>query len=180
MRCQKTTPAEKTHLSFQQSRKGEIELTVRQADIKDFERIQSFSKQAAGLHIQNRPDIFKASPEISKSEFKRLLKDKNIFILVAEQNGEIVGYCKLRMLTCSVSNETLTARAVGLIDEFFVDEKHRRQGIGTEFFGGVKAFAMSKGAQSIELYVWSFNEPARKLYESLGMKTQRTLMELKL
>ena len=43
-----------------------------------------------------------------------------------------------------------------------------------------KAFAMSKGAQSIELYVWSFNEPARKLYESLGMKPQRTLMELKL
>ena len=57
---------------------------------------------------------------------------------------------------------------------------NRRQGIGTEFFGGVKAFAMSKGAQSIELYVWSFNEPARKLYESLGMKPQRTLMELKL
>lgn len=153
-------------------------MTVRQADIKDFERIQSFSKQAAGLHIQNRPDIFKAAPEISKSEFKRLLKDKNIFILVAEQNGEIVGCCKLRFI--SSGGDVLTPRTVAFIDEFFVDEKHRRQGIGTEFFGGVKAFAMSKGAQSIELYVWSFNEPARKLYESLGMKPQRTLMELKL
>ena len=49
-----------------------------------------------------------------------------------------------------------------------------------KFLSEFKAFAMSKGAQSIELYVWSFNEPARKLYESLGMKPQRTLMELKL
>ncbi len=154
-------------------------MTVRQAEMNDYEIIEDFSKQAANLHIQNRPDIFKAAPEMSKSEFKKILKDKNIFFLVAEQNGEIVGYCKLRMLTCSASNETLTARTVGAINQFFVDEKHRRQGIGTEFFGEVKAFAMSKGAQSIELYVWSFNEPARKLYASLGMTPQRTLMELK-
>lgn len=131
-------------------------MTVRHAEMNDYEIVEDFSKQAAGLHIQNRPDIFKAAPEISKSEFKKLLKDKNVFILVAELNGKIVGYCKLRMLTFSASNETLTARTVGLIDEFFVDEKHRRQGIGTEFFGEVKAFAMSKGAQSIELFVWSF------------------------
>ena len=65
-------------------------MIVRHAEMNDYEIVEDFSKQAAGLHIQNRPDIFKAAPEISKSEFKKLLKDKNVFILVAELNGEIV------------------------------------------------------------------------------------------
>ncbi|MGN0542598.1 MAG: GNAT family N-acetyltransferase [Acutalibacteraceae bacterium] len=153
-------------------------MTVRQAEMNDFEIIEDYSKQAADLHIQNRPDIFRSAPILSKADFKKLLKDKNIFIFVAETDGKPVGCCKLRLV--SSGGDALTPRTVAFIDEFFVDEKHRRQGVGTTLFNEVKAFALSKGARSVELYVWSFNEPAQKLYESLGMKPQRTVMELKL
>jgi len=50
------------------------------------------------------------------------------------------------------------------IDEFCVDESHRRMGAATEMISFIKAYAKAKGFRRIELNVWEFNQGALAFY----------------
>ena len=66
------------------------------------------------------------------------------------------------------------------IDEFCVDEGHRRQGIATALVDFVKAYAREKGFSRIELNMWEFNRGALAFYEAAGFTTYRRYLEMML
>ncbi len=66
------------------------------------------------------------------------------------------------------------------IDEFCVDEAHRRSGIGTELMTFIRSYAKEKGFAKVELNMGEFNEDALRFYESVGFSTYRRYMELPL
>ena len=43
----------------------------------------------------------------------------------------------------------------------------------------IKTIAKEKGCDRIELTCWSFNKNAIKFYEKMGMKVQKSTMEMK-
>ena len=65
-------------------------------------------------------------------------------------------------------------------DDIFVLEDFRHQGIGTKLYKQVESIANNIGAKRIDLTVWQFNKTAMKFYESLGMETQRIILETRL
>lgn len=154
-------------------------MTIRQATINDCEALTPLFVQLANLHITGRPDIFKAAPKLAKKDFKKFIKSDNRYFTVAEINGEIIGISNWQLKKCC-DNETLSDRTFAVIDEIIISESHRRKGYGKLLFEETVKLASEKGADSIELYVWNFNEDAKKFYEALGMKPQRTLLELKI
>ena len=66
------------------------------------------------------------------------------------------------------------------IDDIFVLEEFRHQGIATKLYKQVESIAKDIGAKRIDLTVWQFNTTALKFYESLGMETQRKILETRL
>ena len=64
------------------------------------------------------------------------------------------------------------------MDDLCVDEIARGEGIGRSLFNYVKEFARKNGCHNITLHVWECNSGAKAFYESLGLKTQYTSMEL--
>ena len=63
------------------------------------------------------------------------------------------------------------------IEEFGVDEMHRRKGIATAMMDFIKKDAKNRGFKRIELDMWEFNDDALAFYESAGFKTYRRYME---
>ena len=53
-------------------------------------------------------------------------------------------------------------------------------GIGTALLYASEAEAKRRGAESLELMVWSFNKSAMRFYESAGMTVRSLVMEKKL
>ena len=64
------------------------------------------------------------------------------------------------------------------IDEFCVDEKHRREGIATAMVEFIKSFAIDQGYHRLELNMWEFNQDALAFYEAAGFETYRRYMEM--
>ncbi len=151
---------------------------IRRATIKDYEKIAEFSKQVVLYHSDNRPDIIKSAPDLSKREFKETIKDKNWIALIAENGGQAVGYCKA--LVRDIGDDVWAEMKMIFIYEMYVDPSYRRKGIANGLLDEIKKIANEIGATQVELDVWSFNESAISLYEKFGFTPQRLKMELKL
>ena len=70
-------------------------------------------------------------------------------------------------------------RYYAYIDEICIKETFRRQGLGKILFEYIYNLIKNKGAESLELGVWSFNKVALKFYKAMGMVEKNIRMEKK-
>lgn len=153
-------------------------MNIRKATLDDYGAVSNFEKKVSLYHVENRPDILKDAPDLSKKEFRRMLKSKNWIILVAEDNGKTMGYCKT--LIKDVGNKYWTSMKLLSVYNLYVDSEFRHNGVATELLNEIKTIGKQIGAAQIDLEVWSFNQSAINLYKKTGFTPQRTKMELKL
>ncbi len=92
-----------------------------------------------------------------KEEFAGIPKTR--FFSVAEVGNAIVGYCGVFVPAPGIEADILT---VAVLPDY------RRQGIAKEFMRQIEAYAIEREASAMMLEVEISNEPAIKLYESLG------------
>ncbi|MBO4384159.1 MAG: GNAT family N-acetyltransferase [Clostridia bacterium] len=155
-------------------------MKIRFAEYEDLEMVNDLRRQVNDLHVYGRPETFKPgfSDEL-RDRIYDLFNDPDIRIVVCESDGIICGFAVLNHI---VRPETpyMFVRDLLDIDEFCVDEGHRRSGVGTEMIRFIAEFAKSEGFDSVELNMWEFNKGALDFYESVGFKTYRRYMELKL
>lgn len=145
----------------------------------DFFAVNRIVRQVHNLHVENRPDVYRDTDPFPKEEFDRLLTEENVFALVAEEAGQIAGFCAMT-IKAPPDNPLLQPRIVALIDDICVDETYRKKGVGRLLFDAASQAARQRGAVSLELGVWAFNETARHFYEDMGMTERSRVMELKL
>lgn len=136
-------------------------------------------RQVHNLHVENRSDVYRDTDPFSKAEFDRLLEGENVFALVAEDAGQLVGFCAMA-IKAPPDNPLLQPRIVALIEDICVDEAYRKKGVGRLLFDAASQAARQRGAVSLELSAWAFNETARRFYEDMGMTERSRVMELKL
>lgn len=162
-------------------RKGRKEKTmVRLATIEDFERVNELRKQVNELHVNGRPDHFRAgwNKEL-QYHAKDMIKAENKDILVAEREGIICGLACVDYIDLPESPYRF-ARHFYHVSEFCVDKAFQRQGVATELVEFMKDHAKKKGFSQIELDVWEFNPEAREFYEAVRFQCIRRYMEMKL
>jgi RimJ/RimL family protein N-acetyltransferase len=108
-----------------------------------------------------------AGPSIAdERRYVRLVRrDPNAAVLVAEEDGEIVG-------RLSISRDPHPASAhvadLGLV----VAASHRRRGIGATLLGAAEDWARGAGIDKLELHVFPHNGPAIALYEKQGYERE--------
>ena len=153
---------------------------IRKATISDIPGIIKLLYQADKVHNNIRPDLFKSNtPKYSAEELEVILSDHTKPIFVYEYEGEVAGhaFCVLK----EVKNDRLLQDIKTLyIDDICVDEKLRGRHIGKALYDYVLDFAKSLGCNNLTLNVWEGNDSAKAFYISMGMKVQKSGMEVML
>lgn len=146
---------------------------IRDLTISDFEIIESIIAKLHKLHVENRPDFYIENEHpINKKEYKAMLNNQNKINIAYIIDDEIVGVC-LATIKDRIEKSIY-------IDDIFVLEEFRHQGVATKLYKQIESIAKDIGAKRIDLTVWQFNKTAMNFYKSLGMKTQRIVLETRL
>ena len=138
---------------------------IRRAEIKDIPGIISLLHQVNMVHHVLRPDLFKPyTTKYNEQELEALIGDDNKPIFVFD-NGEVLGHA-----FCMITE------VKG--DKLLQDIKTLYIHIGKALYEYVRDYAQSIGCNNITLNVWDGNDAALSFYRNMGMKVQKTTMEV--
>lgn len=124
-------------------------MIIRQAEIHDADFMSMIDLECFALPWS--ADAFR----------KEIGKNRIAFYAVAEENKQVIGY----MGFWRIEDEAHITN-VAVLPEY------RRRKVGTGLIGAVLDFARSEGIKAYTLEVRAGNEPAKKLYQSFGFKSE--------
>lgn len=149
-------------------------MEIRRMTLADYPAAAQMMQQLHALHVAARPDLYvPMEPVYSREEVEKRIGSADWICLLAADGETPAGLCfaQMRKRTCMVN------RLTAYIDDLFVLPSYRRQGVATALFCAAEESAREKGAERMDLMVWSFNQAAIAFYESLGMTPQRLIFE---
>ena len=151
---------------------------VRRANINDIGRIIELLHQVDMVHHVIRPDLFKPNTtKYNEQELETLLKYDNKPVFVFDNGNDVLGHA-FCLITEVRDDKLLQDIKTLYIDDICVDEKARGKHVGTALYEHVRDYAKSIGCNNITLNVWEGNDPALSFYRNMGMKVQKTTMEI--
>ena len=116
-----------------------------------------------------RPDMEQAYGGFLVSQLER----PEMIVMVAEREGEVVGYAYAGM----EGNDYMALRGpAGALYDLVVDPDHRRQGVGTRLLEASFAALLKLGAPRVVLFTAEKNHGAQQMFEKAGFR--RTMIEM--
>lgn len=115
--------------------------------------------EAADVEAASRIEREAFSMPWSAKDFLEMVEADYAYYYVAESEGEIAGCCGIRNMA-----------GEGEITNVVVDARHRKKGIGKKMMEYMLERAAENGMGDCTLEVRVSNQPAIRLYESLGFK----------
>jgi len=103
----------------------------------------------------------------------RQLKDDDVVIFVAEQDGEVIGYVYAGLEPISWKE---LRDACGFVHDVVVDERGRRHGVATLLIEKAVEWLHERGAPRVILWTAEKNAGAQRLFVKLGFR--RTMIEM--
>lgn len=153
-------------------------MDIRFAREDELIRINEMRKQVNDVHVEGKPEVFKPGfSEELQNFIYYIWQDPEQDIVVADKDGELCGFAIVHHIY-KPENPFMYVRDFLDIDEFCVDERHRREGVAMALIDFIKKYAKEKGYHRIELNMWEFNEGALAFYEAAGFETYRRYMEM--
>ena len=152
---------------------------IRKAEKRDIPGIIGLLHHVNMVHHVLRPDLFKPhTTKYNEQELEALMGDESKPIFVFE-DGAILGHA-FCMITEVKDNILLQDIKTLYIDDICVDENARGKHVGKALYEFVHNYAQSIGCNNITLNVWEGNDAALSFYRNMGMKVQKTTMEIRL
>ena len=152
---------------------------VRRANKNDIKSIIELLHQVNMVHHVLRPDLFKPyTTKYDEQELEVLLSDDSKPVFVFD-DGTVLGHA-FCIITEVKDDKLLQDIKTLYIDDICVDEKARGKHVGKALYEFVHDYAQSIGCNNIALNVWDGNDPALNFYRNMGMKVQKTTMEIHL
>lgn len=108
-----------------------------------------------------------------KEEVESWLFNKEMKVLVAEDDGELVGYAQVSAEDAPTYAAVLK---IGVVYDMYVREPYRRSGIANRMFTEAMAWFEKKKIKNIELSVDARNTAGVKYWESLGFSVYKFRM----
>jgi ribosomal protein S18 acetylase RimI-like enzyme len=101
----------------------------------------------------------------AKTFIQDRLRNGDSVIFLAQRDGQSVGFTQLYPSFSSVS-----MRPIWILNDLFVDEAYRQQGVARSLMNTAKTFAQETRAIRLTLATQITNQAAQMLYESLGYR----------
>lgn len=157
-----------------------MSVTIRLATKEDYAALLPIGLETQEKHADAHPEIFQSGVAgLPEDYYLEHIDSETQAIYVAEIAGNIVGYVLIEVKDNSYLDILLPRRLVYITD-IAVLKTHQRQGIGHLLFQQSIEWAKDKGAASLDLTVWEFNQDAIAFYERHGMQTLTRQMTLPL
>lgn len=153
-------------------------MNIRRAKDSDLKEINELLAQVDLVHHLIRPDLFNIGNKYTDEQVLEIIKNDETPVFVAvDENDKAMGYA-FCMFKQHLTEEFLTDIKTLYIDDLCVYEHLRGQHVGRALYDYVCNFAKENGCYNITLNVWEGNDSAKRFYESVGMKPQKTGMEM--
>ena len=153
------------------------ELVIRPLTLEDYLIYDHWEQQLHRLHVQARPDLFQdLDHPVPREQFRKELEDSHEIRLMAEWIGQPAGLCSFSLREAPASPLLRDQKSAYVVD-LFVDPAFRHKGIAKALLAEGIRLSREFGAQFLSLTVWPFNESAMGLYQALGFRVQRCLLE---
>jgi ribosomal protein S18 acetylase RimI-like enzyme len=160
-----------------------MEISVRKATADDYNTLCELFDEIDALHRDNLPRIFQkpSGPVREQDYYLELIADEKVGLLVAEVGEKLVGFVHA-IVKDTPAIPVFVPRRYAIVDGIVVKSGFQNQGIGSILMDKVQDWAIAKGATSIELNVYEFNETAIFFYERLGYRplSRKMSKELKM
>lgn len=129
-------------------------IQIRKARVSDFEQIYDLIKEFA---------IFIKTPEKLSITLPQMIKEKDFFrCLIALDNDIVVGFASYFFAYYSWSGKAM------YLDDLYVLEKYRGQGIGNQLLDQVIATARKENCKKLRWQVSNWNTKAIEFYKKRG------------
>jgi ribosomal protein S18 acetylase RimI-like enzyme len=158
-----------------------MDLEIREAKAADYGEMCTLFDEGDAFHRQSLPHIFQepTGPVRDRGYVLGLISDEAVGLFVAGAENQLVG------LVCVIIRESppvpiFVPRRYAVIDSLVVKARFRRAGIGRALVETAQEWAVTSGADSIELNVWEFNRGAVEFYQQLGFATASRKMARRL
>ncbi len=154
-----------------------LAITVRRASPADVATLGRLGALLVKTHHDFDPLRFiPATPQTERGYGSFLgtqLDDEDIVVLVAERDGEVIGYTYAGM----EGFDYMSLRGpAGVLYDIVVDPRHRGQGVGRQLLDATLRALETKGAPRVVLSTAEQNEPAQRLFAGVGFR--RTMIEM--
>lgn len=154
-----------------------MSITVRRATPTDLPILGRLGALLVRTHHDFDPKRFiEASPQTETGYASFLgsqLDARDVVVLVAEENGEVVGYTYAGV----EGRDYMSLRGpAGVVYDIVVDPNHRRSGVGRALLQATLDFLKSHGAPRVVLSTATRNDAAQRLFERAGFR--RTMVEM--
>lgn len=102
-------------------------------------------------------------PETQAAGLEVLMRNRENFVLVAEEEGEVIGMAIMQTLV-----STAEGGKVALVEDVVVGALHRGRGVGKKLLSALESLAREKGLLRLQLLADERNGPAASFYGGRG------------
>jgi diamine N-acetyltransferase len=139
-----------------------MNIIIRKGKESDFEQIH---------HLFNEFSIFQKMPEKMTNTVDLMVQEKdffNCFVAVNKIENQIIGYASYFYAYYTWIGKSM------YIDDIFVMEQYRKQGIGKKLIEEVFELARKENCKKVRWQVSNWNKNAINFYKSLGAIVDNT------
>ena len=155
--------------------KDVMKMLFRKLTKDDYPAANELFKLLDDIHVLARPDYVLPREEVFPQEdYDKWMDDPEGFFLGAFEGNTLAGLVRATLWNKSGMIEGVR---VVCLDDIYVQEAYRRQGLGRALFAAVEDWAKKNGAVRLELHCWDFNQRAIAMYREMGMSPQRYVFE---
>jgi ribosomal protein S18 acetylase RimI-like enzyme len=152
-------------------------VTIRPAAPADLPAIGRLGALLVRMHHDFDPERFLPATARTEHAYASFLgtqlEEPNIVILVAERDGDVLGYTYAGM----EGHDYMSLRGpAGVLYDIVVDPAHRRHGVGRMLLDATLAALKTRGAPRVVLSTAERNESAQRLFARAGFR--RTMIEM--
>jgi ribosomal protein S18 acetylase RimI-like enzyme len=152
-------------------------ITIRRATHADLPALGRLGALLVKTHHEFDPERFiAATPRTERGYASFLgsqLDDRDVAVLVAEENGTVIGYA----YTGVEAADYMSLRGpAGVVHDVVVDPAHRGHGVGGLLLDAALAFLRARGVPRAVLWTAVRNAAARRLFASAGFR--ETMIEM--
>ena len=152
-------------------------VSIRPATPADLKAIGRLGALLVRTHHDFDPDRFIAATPRTEQGYGSFLgtqlEEPSIIVLVAERDGEVIGYTYAGV----EGTDYMSLRGpAGVLYDIVVDPAHRGQGVGRVLLDATLEALKAKGAPRVVLSTAERNEPAQRLFARAGFRP--TMIEM--
>jgi ribosomal protein S18 acetylase RimI-like enzyme len=150
---------------------------IRRARLDDMPAVGRLGELLVRTHWEfDKKRFMRATPHMDEGYGHFLgtqLANPNVGVLVAEQDGEVVGYS----YSTVEGRDWMSLRdRAGVIQDIIVDPEHRHAGVGRQLLDTTLAFLKDKGVPRVVLSTAEQNVGAQRMFEKAGFRP--TMIEM--